>query len=231
MAEYKKRDELLEENEQLRKDLEARDDSIRALTESRDEAEDFLMDLQERMAKMEALVAQKAADGQPYDPAPELPYDPFDEQHPHRILDNPEGWVLSWKNPNLREKRGWRGWIPITYDDEYGKELDKYLQDPPKKMEGIAHQDNYVRRGTDSILCRIPEDIWKARQMKRELKANRKLGRASASDNTTIQHGVETYGDGLKSYRGPSRPSRPHTPEVVNGEHRPGMVLPTRADT
>lgn len=163
-------------------------------------------DLEARIAKMEALVQQQQASGEYAGPNPVVLNDPFDVGvNPHHIKKHPDGKVLSWKNPNIRNgQRGWRGWVPVTYDDEIGQKLSEYIPDPPAKMEGAAQQDNYVRRGTDSILCWLPEEIWQARQLKREQKALRKQMAASARRNVSYGPGVETYGDGVQEEQRPA---------------------------
>lgn len=126
---------------------------------------------------------------------PELLYDPFDSKNPHKITSNPPGFRLGWKNPHYRDShRGWRGWAQITYDSDVGRNLSKYLLDPPRKM---SHQtDNVVRRG-DSVLCALPEDMWLARQQARTDRANRnKLAHAAniTVDKVTvddIRHGPQ----------------------------------------
>ena len=99
---------------------------------------------------------------------PRVLRDPFDVQNPHKILAHPPGLRLRWANPRYREHRGWRGWEPVHYDDEVGKNLSKYINDPPRRME--HNVDNLVRRG-DSILCRIDEQMWEARQQRRTQRA------------------------------------------------------------
>jgi hypothetical protein len=173
--------ELQEENEQLKAANDAFED---------------------RLARMEELIAQQQAAGEYTGPEPVVYNDPFDAgTNPHHFKKHPDGMVLSWKNPNLRndKAKGWRGWVPVTYDSEIGQNLSEYLSDPPMKMAGIAEQDNYVRRGTDSILCTLPEEIWKARQLKREEKALRKQQAAAVNRNQVLRPGVSTTGDGVQT--------------------------------
>lgn len=101
-------------------------------------------------------------------------HDPFDSQNPHLILKDPPGFKLGWKNPLYRDgHRGWRGWRAVEHTDEIGRNLSKYLLDPPRRMEHAV--DNYVRRG-DSILCFIEHEIWEARQQRRSQLAARRAG-------------------------------------------------------
>ena len=176
-------------------DLEAENDTLAAGHAS----------LEQRISQMEALIERGIDEGSYAGPEPVLFHDPFDLGiNPHHIKKHPNGKILSWKNPNIRNgARGWRGWVPITYDCEIGKNLLDYISDPPAKMEGIANQDNYVRRGTDSILCWIDEEIYFARQQQREHKALRKQIAAQAVRNTVLGHGVETFGDGVQVEKSP----------------------------
>ncbi|KPJ95874.1 MAG: hypothetical protein AMJ55_02995 [Gammaproteobacteria bacterium SG8_15] len=177
--------ELQEENTILRQQNEALMDKFESLEKM----------VQDRTAELEGQIAESRANGEDIEPEVDEVKDPYAGQHPHIILADPPGYKLSWKNPDYRLKRGWRGWEPIEHDDEIGRELDKYLQDPPTKMEGGDLLDNKVRRG-DCILCRLPIEIWDARQKAREQKdaARRKL--ASGSSNKQLAPGVTTFGKG-----------------------------------
>ena len=177
-------------------DLENQNDKLRENNEALGNSHAAL---EQRVIAMEALITQQVEDGVYVGPEPALHHDPFDlETNPLHIKKHPDGKVLSWINPNIRNgSRGWRGWVPVNYDDEYGSKIEEYLSDPPAKMEGTATQDNYVRRGTDSILCWIEEEIYLARQEKRERKALYKQLAAQNLRNVTIMKGVETFGDGV----------------------------------
>lgn len=153
-------------------------------------------DMDARLDRMEAFLEQNEEYA---GPEPELHFDPFDrDENPLTIKKHPDGLKLDWKNPKLRNSIGWQGWKAVTYDSEIGKNLSEYINDPPARMEGISDQDNYVRRGTDSILCTLDEEVWLARHAKRESKALRKQFAANVRRNTVIQEGVETYGDGVQ---------------------------------
>jgi len=156
--------------------------------------------LEDRLEAMENLINGQIQEGKYGGPAPAMYHDPFDMGvNPHHIKKHPPGKTLSWKNPNIRNgSRGWRGWVPIEYDDEYGLALSDYIADPPAKMEGSADQDNYVRRGTDSILCWIDEEIYLARQEQRERKALHKQLAANNTRNIVLGEGVETFGNGVQ---------------------------------
>lgn len=182
---------LIEENEKLRKHNEQLGN------------QQVLME--QRIEKMEALIQQQIEANDYAGPEPVVIHDPYDVSvNPHHIVKHPDGKILSWKNPNIRNSsRGWRGWVPITYDSEYGQNLSEYILDPPAKMAGIATQDNYVRRGTDSILCYIDEDIYNARQLRREQKALRKQYVSQAKRNAVLRPGVETFGDGAELEKSP----------------------------
>jgi hypothetical protein len=192
--------DLAEENNALKQD-------IVNMSAERAELEEALQSLASRIEGMERAMDARASRGEELDIAPEVYYDPFDEQNPHVILNHPEGFVLSWKNPNLRAKKGWKGWVPITYDDEIGKNLGQYLQDPPPRMEGTAQLDSYVRRGTDSILCKLPKEMWDARQQRRSDRSKWKMQAATARDNPRGD-GFEYYGEGVR--RQQSADNTPH---------------------
>lgn len=178
--------DLLKENEQLREDNDALGNAQ--------------ANMEQRVAQMEALINQQVAEGTYSGPQPVVYHDPFDYGvNPHHIKKHPDGKILSWKNPKIRNgTHGWRGWVPVTYDSEYGQNLSEYIADPPAKMEGSSDQDNYVRRGTDSILCSIDEEIYLARQAKRESKALHKQLAAQNVRNRILGPGVETFGDGVQ---------------------------------
>jgi len=130
----------------------------------------------ELKAKTKKMVTHSAPAGnapvhEQSQPEPQLLYDPFDSKNPHKIVKHPPGVRLGWKNPTYRENhRGWRGWIPVKYDSDIGRNLKSYLLDPPRKM---AHQDDDMVRRGDAILCSLPEEMWQARQAERVSRANR----------------------------------------------------------
>lgn len=96
---------------------------------------------------------------------PEITSDPFDPKNPFRIIDHPEDWQLSWRNPDYRNRRGWMGWIKVEWDDDIGRDLHKYLNEVPERMEAAI--DNYVRRG-DTILCKLQKRYYKEREARRQ---------------------------------------------------------------
>jgi hypothetical protein len=189
MTDTRTKADIQKENDELKQ-------QIADLAEDRSELLSSLSNLTDRVDQMSNDMQTARESGQDTDPAPELVYDPFDEQNPHAILAHPEGWVLSWKNPDYRAKRGWRGWIPIEYDDEVGQNLSQYLKDPPARMEGVSQLDNYVRRGTDSILCKLPADIWDARQNKRVKNSAQRFKATEMAQNQRHRQYTE-YGEGV----------------------------------
>jgi hypothetical protein len=213
------------EQNKTKRDLEQEN---AALQETNDTLLEQTADLAARIEAMEARVSEQQASGEYTGPAPVVLRDPFDEEtNPHHFMKHPEGKVLGWKNATWRnEQRGWRGWTPVTYDSEIGQSLSEYIASPPAKMEGSAQQDNYVRRGTDTVLCWIDEEIWKARQQKREHKALRKQMAANASRNTSYGPGVETFGDGVQEEQRPAGGFKMgRTPAPLGGDisHRTEM--------
>jgi hypothetical protein len=146
------------------------------LLREREELEAQLKDLQ--VVKEDHAEALGVATSDPPLEDPVVIRDPFHGQNPHEIIAHPRGFVLGWKSELYRDRRGWRGWEKISYDDEYGQNISRYIPDPPARMEHGT--DMYVRRG-DSVLCRLPEAYWLARQQQRTDKANR-LAREHANE-------------------------------------------------
>lgn len=152
---------------------------IRELETKLAEAEDRAQQHEKRADELVAQVAHMSE--QPAEPElgePRVLRDPFDVQNPHKFIAHPPGLRLRWAYPTYREHRGWRGWEPVSYDDEIGKNLGRYLNDPPRRMEHRI--DNLVRRG-DTILCRIDEEIYLARQQRRTERAQKRAS-AHAAD-------------------------------------------------
>lgn len=127
-----------------------------------------LVEAREENARLAAELAKAKGSAEEIE-EPRVFRDPFDAQNPLTFKKHPQGFVLGWINPVYREShRGWRGWQPVTYDSAIGKRLHEYLTDPPRKLATAT--DNIVRRG-DCVLGALPEEIWLARQQKRNLKA------------------------------------------------------------
>jgi hypothetical protein len=89
--------------------------------------------------------------------------DPWAGSNAMEILCNPPGKVLRWINPISRAGRGMRGWTAVRYDDPIGREIDKYIKEPPNRMVGLAEISEVVRRG-DMVLAWIDEGIQLARR-------------------------------------------------------------------
>jgi hypothetical protein len=128
--------------------------------------------------------------------------DPYFAQRAFRITEiippddeYPLGQKLSWKNMKHRDRSGYKGWIPIEWDDKYGKQVQKWIPDPPAKWQGPDKMDNIVRRG-DSILCRLDMKYWNARQLRRELLAARDRGMLEEGQDVEIRRGVKLTGAG-----------------------------------
>lgn len=188
---------MTEKSNQTKADLAEENALLKAqATAAENEREEFLTsqkDMQERLERMEAALAATPEDElDAFDP--ELFYDPYDA--PHKILKHPDGKRLSWKNPIYRQQRGWRGWTPVTYDDEIGENLTDYIVEPPSQMLGIATQDNYIRRGTDSILAWLPIELWDRRMQLMEAKALHKQIAANAASGIQTGDGVTKTGEG-----------------------------------
>lgn len=158
-------------------------------------------------------------------------YDPYDSHNPLRIAKNieadakfPEGQKLSWKSDRVRQFKGWKGWIPIRWDDEYGQQLGEYLSDAPMRMEGSENLDGYVRRG-GLILCRLDMRIWNSRNAKRELKDAQRRGKSHIeSRNLFGREGVNITGTGMGV---DGRPRSVGAPPAAEGARR-SELDPTR---
>jgi len=181
-------------------------------------------ELEARIRRMESMIMGQETDEGGYEPKVELYHDPYDtSQNPLTIKKQPDGLHLSWKNPNLRDGGGktWEGWEPVTWDSEIGKNLEQYIDSPPKRFEGTAAQDNYIRRGSDAILCKLPLEWWLARQEKREKKTLHQQQMASNVRNRTLMPGVRTYGDGVQR-EASGAVDGGHKPELGPDEHHLG---------
>ena len=166
------------------------------------------VELQEQILRLEKSITERETDGEYIERDVNILHDPYDEKNAYQILseipgddESPEGWVLGWKNPEYREKRGMRGWIEMEHGDNYcGKDdtlLKNYLNDPPERMVGAESIDSYVRRG-GMILCRIPKNLWLARQQKRTRDSQRKQTTAGSAREEILRDGVLITGAGLK---------------------------------
>ena len=184
---------------EIQADLDEALEKQELLTEERNILANQQADTEARLARMEALIEEQKAGGEYAGPEPQVYHDPFASTNPHKILSHPEGYRLGWKNPRIRDDSGWQGWEAITWDSEVGRDIEKYISSPPSKLKGIETQDNYVRRGTDSILSQLPEEIYLARTQARESKALRKQLAANATANRSLGEGVVTIGDGVTS--------------------------------
>ncbi len=169
--------------------------------------------------------------------AMEVLYDPYDVQDPFKILaeippdeTDPDGQVLQWKSPRYRERRGWRGWIPIHWDDQYGNEetLAKYVLEPPARMVGPDKVDSCVRRG-DKVLSRLNKRIWQSRQLKRELLQAQQQGMYEQGQEQIIREGLRIVGKGLQRDDAKKPKTSEHYQEfdkdsALDGVHRTGLM-------
>lgn len=168
--------------------------------------------------------------------AMEVLYDPYDVQDPFKILKeippdetDPDGQVLQWKSPRYRERRGWRGWIPIQWEDQYGTTeiLSKYLNEPPTRMVGPDKVDSLVRRG-DLVLARLNKRIWQSRQLKRELLSAQQRGAFEMGQETIIRDGLRIVGKGLQRDENPKQKTsesfQEFDPRTGAGAHRTELL-------
>lgn len=157
---------------QLEAELEHANRMLQHKTQLLEEASETISEYEDRIALGADAPVADATSGPKDEPSsgrmyaePELRSDPYSRHNPHQPIAHPAGYILSWKNPKYRGSRGWEGWIKIEWDDEIGRNLTKYLNEAPDRMEGAI--DNYVRRG-DLILCRLPEAYYRSRQAARQ---------------------------------------------------------------
>ena len=165
--------------------------------------------LRELVEEQVAVRDEHAAAGNNTVPSLKQLYDPYESHNPLHIKSDiepdakfPEGQKLSWKSDRIRQYKGWRGWIPVRWDDEYGKNLGDYLGDAPMRMEGSENLDGYVRRG-GLILCRLDKRIWNSRNAKRELKDMQQRGVAGANTIHFDRQGVQIDGEGMSEDQRP----------------------------
>ena len=139
--------------------------------------------------------------------------DPYDIQSPLEIIGeippddaHPQGQMLGWKNPVYRDRRGWRGWIPLEWGDQYtgdkGEKLKEYLVDPPEAWVMPDKIDSYVRRG-DVLLGRIRKEIFVSRQLKAELECAKRRGALSDAQEQIIGEGIKIVGAGMQKDKQP----------------------------
>jgi hypothetical protein len=142
--------------------------------------------------------------------------DPFDTKNALKILTDPPGKKLRWLSVVYREMRNMKGWQPVRYDDPIGREIHKYIGEPPSRMFGSAEQDALVRRG-DVFLAWIDEGIWLERQRKRSAEASRKI----SPHQTKVQNQIGLHG--VTTDPGLQQDANPY--QLVR--KAPGFVMPT----
>lgn len=186
-----------------------------------------LEDYKRQVVELRAAIAAGELD----DAEVALEHDPYDEQKNAFAFKNdrfppdnesPTGWVISWKSPKYRERRGWRGWIPLQYGDPFvgknGENLDDHIFEPPKQLQGPGEIDSYVRRA-DLILCKIEAGVYDARQLNRERRAAKRRKGLMKQYTTPIRTGVTPTGPGLSE--------DPNPKYVGQGVVAPGTIRRT----
>ena len=134
--------------------------------------------------------------------------DPWAGTNAMEILRHPPGKRLRWINPETRKQSGMRGYTPVRHGDAIGRELPKYIKEPPSRMEGLAEISEVVRRG-DVVLAWIDEGIARAREQANRDKINRtNRSNADWAQREYGQHG-RTTGPGLRDDPDPSFRARP----------------------
>lgn len=170
--------------------------------------------------KPEAFAPQTSSDAQEaVAPTPqEIPdasfdvlHDPWGEQDFMQIRQHPDGFVLRFVNPQYRARRGWRGWEPVTWSSEIGKNLGDYLIDPPHRFQGGNSIDDYIRVGSDLVLCKLPVAAYKARMKAKQDKRDKimgSLGGAKLVQETSPDKQADYQEYGPRPVRGMPLPNR-----------------------
>jgi hypothetical protein len=207
-----------------------------------------LTDLEDRLevAEAEKIVLEETVvdmreqytqGGMAEEPEAEVLYDPYYSRNPYQIIGEippdatfPDGQVLGWKNEKHREeRRGWRGWIPLEYGDKYtgktGELLQKYIIDPPPRLEGSSKMDNNVRRA-DSILCRLDKKIFDTRQTRRELLSKRNTSSSGSGRTQVLRDGIEVTGSGMRDQKRPAGGYKIGEKQAVGEHHQEFPVKP-----
>ncbi len=128
----------------------------------------------------------------------EILRDPYDSKNALKILTDPPGKKLRWLSISYRETRGMKGWTAVRYDDPIGREIHRYVGEPPSRMLGTAEADMIVRRG-DVFLAWIDFGIWAARQEARTRDATRRVSKHTTISQNPIGEHAATTGDGLQA--------------------------------
>jgi len=103
--------------------------------------------------------------------------------------------------------RSMKGWNVIRYDDAIGRELHRYVAEPPQRMIGSAQTDDCVRRG-DVILCWIDKGIWQKRQNDRVRKSQLRIGAHKTKSQNPIGQFAATTDAGLTEDANPFQETR-----------------------
>lgn len=205
--------------------------------------EKTIQELQHRLRELEAQIGggTVAMDMQLIEEELKMLDDPFESQDPLGIFgeipgdeNSPDGYVLRWLSPALRETRGMRGWEWMRWGDEYTgadtKKLQSYgIPDPPAYMQAAQNDDDNLVRRRDVALARLPKKLWQTRQDRRVLESARQLSNLDESTRDRIRarhRGVVPVGDGLKkdktrrSHAADAKGSTSPEPEKGASTHR-----------
>ncbi|HUW33540.1 MAG TPA: hypothetical protein VM223_18175 [Planctomycetota bacterium] len=210
-------EDRLTEMEVLVKSLASTQETLNArLRQSEGEKEQ----LAELLASAVATRDERVQAGSPPQPKVELLHDPYDVQNPLSIIKDmppsdgyPMGQKLSWKDPQYRDNsRGWKGWIPIRFEDEI--DLTEFIPDPPQRFMGETEMDGFVRR-CGLVLSRLDMRIFKARDASRERKSDEMRGlTTSAAPVIFDRDGIRIDDEGTHSEA--NKPSFGVTPEPLS---------------
>lgn len=153
-------------------------------------------------------------------------YDPYGigNARPFSFKAHPEGFKLRWNREESRAKHGWKGWEPVDWDSDVGRNLMDYCYDPPRKLDNRI--DSKVRRG-DAILCILPAGQWLARQMARVNKAAANQAQHVTPEQDIIEEYKKggVYGPGLTVSERPKQGFRMRAEEVSERSERAHGLL------
>lgn len=188
-------------------------------------------ELRDRIAQLEEHIENKQVEdgdvptlfGVRLDQVGEI-HDPWgiERGNPFSFKNHPPGMRLHWCREDQRNKQGWDGFVPVTWEDEIAENLEDYCYEAPKKLD--TQSDSAVRRG-DTILCKIPVEAWLARQLRRVNRASQaKRDHMTPEQDLATRNNEGEFGPGLTESERPEGGFR-MLPEEVSDDRHDGNPL------
>lgn len=170
-----------------------------------------LLEMRKLLQEAKDKIAVLTGTVEPTEPEVELVRDPYSEHDALSITGEippdetyPEGQVLTWLSPAVRDRLGWNGWIALEWGDEYtgkdGEKLIEYgIQKPPENYAGGGKIDSLVRMG-DVILGRLDKRWYNQRVAANLEKSNRQRQMNRSQGDLPLEgtHGTLSIGKGLE---------------------------------